>query len=186
MTTTTAAPTIAPITHCAEQQPGESLIAYQYRVLRYALTCGADPLTRSQLEHADTAAQQTVCALPGKTLDPDQARIDATIHRVRLRIAGLLEVKRAQLNHAQRLLDALYTRDDQEETAPGQPSATQEDDATRAARLLRAALTLIMQPPSNGQGGGGAQRSPLIPPAPRTPPSDGHALSTPGRPTGRF
>ena len=79
---------------------------YAARILSYALRYGVAPLTLSQLEQADSAAQLAVCTLP-RTLDADQARLDATLHTCRLEIARVRQEHGAQLAQAQRLLDQL-------------------------------------------------------------------------------
>ncbi len=163
---------------CDPRQPQETLPEYANRVLRYALTYGIAPLTLEQLEQADTAAQQATCRLPAK-LDPDAARLDAQLHRIRTNVQIALSARRAALQAAQAQLDQLYAQPEPAD-APGAPQAPTQTPEQRAVQLLKAALILVMDPRDDRNGPGSPAK--LVPPTPRIPPG-GVALQTPTRPT---
>lgn len=167
-------------THCPDQQAGEPTPEYASRVLRYALTYGIQPLTMSQLETADNAAQLAVCALPA-ALNQDAARLDTTLHALRLRLACRMAEKRRQLAAINRALEEMTPSPSDADEQPGQPGQAPESDADRAARLLRAALTLI-RGNGNGSQGGGGRPAYLQPPAPVRPGPPG-GLHVDDRPT---
>lgn len=154
---------------CADQQPGEPRQEYAFRVFQYVLMFGAEPLSLSQLETADAEAQHAVSRLPAH-LDADAARLDATLHTLRLRLAARMQEKRAQRARLQRLLDQTAQEPPPEPDGPHSAADTAESDADRAARLLRAALLLIMGP-QQPPGGGGGRPAVLIRPTPKLPPS---------------
>lgn len=164
--------------HCPPQHPAESQPEYALRVLRYALLDGPEPLTLDQLELADAQALIHVAALPAR-LDGDAARLDQTLHTLRLRLAAQMARRRAQQAQDQRTLNALSQETpDEAIDAPGATGTAELDDPTRALRLLRAALTLILdQDRGKGNGNGGGRPAPLIPPAPTRPPAGQYADS---------
>ena len=167
------------LTHCPPQQPAEPMPEYAHRVLGYALAYGIEPLSLSQLETADSAAQQAVTALPA-TFQPHDAVLDATLHALRLRLAARMAEKRRQLAALQRALDELDSPSHADGIAPPEAADTvesEESDADRATKLLRAALLLIMGQPPNSNGGG--RPAPLIPPSPTRPPAGSYADSQP-------
>lgn len=164
---------------CPSQGPQEPTPEYSSRVLRYALTYGPEPLTLAQLDLCDGEAQRAVCRLP-RQLDDHAAQLDATLHRLRLQIAGYQTIRRAQAAQEARTLAALAQDTPDDLIAPttsSQPSAQgiPDDPQTRAIRLLRAALVLIMD--GNGDDGGKGAR--LTPPVPQLPPS---GIALPERP----
>jgi hypothetical protein len=178
-----------------DRQPGEPAHCYQVRVLEYVLQYSQiEVLSTDQLESADSAAAWSVAQLghqegQGGTLTPDEARLNDTLHAVRLRLQARLAAKRAQLASLQRLLDQA------DQTPPTGIEAVQDADAAadalqqqtpeeQAARLLRAALQLLLGPqqPPNGNGGGRPAR---LQPPPPTKPSPGQAQQPPHVPTPR-
>jgi hypothetical protein len=165
---------------CADRTEGERLPEYAARVLRYAITYGLTPLTLSQLELADATAQGCVAAFP-QTLNQDDARQDAALHALRLRLQARAAEKRAQLAQLQRLIDACDQDTQHAVNGPqgnqGNQDGPEQTDQERALQLLRAALTLIMQPPPPGSqdGGKGAR---LQRPTPNRPPGT-NALQPP-------
>lgn len=163
--------------YCPDQGSTEPTSEYRARVLGYALQFGIEPLSLSQLEHADSCAQACVAALPMK-LDPDQARHDQALHALRSRLAARMHEKRAQRASLQRLIDGMEEEATTAANAPAPADTVEVSPAERAARLLKAALILIMDPPS---GNGGGQHAKLQPPTPKLPPS-GDALPVPGSP----
>lgn len=169
---------------CPDQDAHEPQPEYATRVLGYALTFGLEPLTLAQLETADAQAARIVASLPAH-MNPDQTRLDATLHALRLRIACRLGEKRRQRAQLQRLLDQLG----QESTQTGIDAQTGADmaelsDQERAVRLLKAALLLILDPGQGGSNGGG-RPAPLQPPPP-TRPSPGQAIDPRPTPPRRF
>jgi len=171
--------------HCLDREPMEGMPQYAQRVLGYALTFGIEPLTLSQLEIADSYAQQIVTSQPG-THEPHHQVLDQILHALRLRIAARMTAKRSQLASLQHLIDQAYQESEtpandphgsQEFSAP-QPQASEQE---QAIRLLRAALMLIMQPPDNRDGGKGAR---LITPTPKLP-SGGIIMPIPSTPSAR-
>ena len=167
---------------CPDQHGGETMPEYASRVLGYALRYGIGPLTASQLDLADATAQGIACSHP-KEMDPDQARLDQTIHTLRLQIQREQLTRRARLTALQRLFDQMDATPSADLDAPQGNLADerQESDADRAARLLKAALMLIMGPGLGPGNGGGGRPARLQPPPPDKGPGS-HADSRPTPP----
>lgn len=161
------------------REQAETLPQYAARVLGYALAHGLTDLSTEQIEQADQAAQRAAAALPMK-LSPSDSRLDDALHVIRHRIARTLQERRSARAQLARMLRDLYPPTEETEPQAAAQGAP-EDDATRAARLMRAALTLIMDP-RQGEGGKGAR---LVRPTPSLPPS-GIAQQPPTGQRGRF
>ena len=147
-------------------------------LLAYALRCGLSPLDAQQLRQLDAIAQAQVRSLP-KDLTSTDAKVDETMHELRLSIAQEQQRRALAWARIAAQLAGMETDPDQDADVPDQDQ--EETDEARALKLLRAALTLIMGP---GQGPGGGQGARLKRPVP-TLPQGGIALPRPQPPQRR-
>jgi hypothetical protein len=163
--------------------------SYRAALVRAALDGQPLPTDPETLRHLDAGLAAVVYALPAR-LDQADAHgesrshlraLDQAAHDLRLRIAARMARHQARWTALERALYPEGQDTPQAPDAPGEaPDAPQEDDATRAARLLRAALTLIMQPPPDRPDGGQLAR--LTKPRPPMGPTPTAALRQPTTP----
>ena len=154
---------------------------YRHALVWWALQGMSLPTDLEGLRHLDAGLAVAVYGLPAKLDAPHLVRLDDDLHALRLRVARRIAQRQAQLDALQSWIYGPPADQDDDQDASQDAQAPPEDDATRAARLLRAALTLIMQPPQDGPQGG--TRTRLQPPRPPMGPTPAGALRQPTTPT---